>query len=268
MFKRVLSLERKRSERSRQRFVLMLLHAGSLLRDDQGEAILGAITKAVFRAIRETDLPGWYEKDKVLGVICTEIGSGGMDSVLSALHLRVLTALRNDLSLEQMNAIHISFHVYPEDLDLENGRRSADISLYPDLKPLDKTTKGLAWDQESDRHFGQCLRDPAVVTGLSRDRGHDQANVQRANSLQAAKTGAVWNSFYVSEIPIDVLPERSEDSSGLRPAAYFREGEPGRSGQLGRNLQNKGRSSRDKGREISPKNQPGRASPILQCASR
>ncbi len=141
MFKRVLSLERKRSERSRQRFVLMLLHAGNLLAIDREEASLGAITKALFRAIRETDLPGWYEQDKVLGVICTEIGSGGMDSVLSALHLRVLTALRSDLSLEEMNEIHISLHVYPEDLDLENGRRSADTRLYPDLKPIDKTQK-------------------------------------------------------------------------------------------------------------------------------
>lgn len=76
MFKRVLSLERKRSERSRQRFVLMLLHTGNLLQTERGEESLGGITKAIFQSIRETDLPGWYQKDQVLGVICTEIGSG------------------------------------------------------------------------------------------------------------------------------------------------------------------------------------------------
>ena len=141
MFKRVLSLERKRSERSRQRFVLMLLRTGNLLQAEHGEAILGEITKALFQSIRETDLPGWYQKDQVLGVICTEIGSGSMASILSALHLRVFSALRNDLNLEQMNEIHISLHVYPEDLDLENGDRSADTSLYPDLKPGDKSIK-------------------------------------------------------------------------------------------------------------------------------
>lgn len=134
MFRRVLSLERKRSERSRQRFVLMLLHTGDLLQAEQGEAILGAITKGLFKSIRETDIPGWHQKDRVLGVICTEIGSGSMASILAALHARVFSALRNDPDLVQMNEIHISFHVYPDDLDLENGGRSADINLYPDLK--------------------------------------------------------------------------------------------------------------------------------------
>ncbi len=140
IFRKLLSLERKRSERSRQRFVLMLLHAGNLLQAEPGEAMLGTMTKALCMSIRETDLPGWYKKDRVLGVICTEIGSGSMACVLSALHSRVFSALQNDLSLEQMKDFHISFHVYPEDLDLGSGSGSADISLYPDLRPSDKTT--------------------------------------------------------------------------------------------------------------------------------
>ena len=141
MFRRVLSLERKRSERSRQRFVLMLLHTGNLLQAEQGDAILGAITKGLSRSIRETDIPGWYQKDRVLGVICTEIGSGSMASVLNALQSRVFSALRTDPGLGQIDSIHISFHVYPDDLDLENGGRSADISLYPDLKSGEQSTK-------------------------------------------------------------------------------------------------------------------------------
>jgi exopolysaccharide biosynthesis polyprenyl glycosylphosphotransferase len=40
-----------------------------------------------------------------------------------------------------MNVIHISFHVFPDDLDLENGGRPADKSLYPDLRPLDTAAK-------------------------------------------------------------------------------------------------------------------------------
>src|ERR1017187_930686 len=140
-FGKLLSLERKRSERSRQRFVLMLVHAGKLLQGEQGGAMLSTMTKALYMSIRETDLAGWYKKDRVLGVICTEIGSGSMASILSALHSRVFSALRNDLKLEQLNEIHISFHVYPEDLNLENGGRSADTSLYPDLRPQDNATK-------------------------------------------------------------------------------------------------------------------------------
>jgi lipopolysaccharide/colanic/teichoic acid biosynthesis glycosyltransferase len=141
MFRRVLSLERKRSERSRQHFVLMLLHTGKLLQTEKGDAILAAIIKGLSQSIRETDIPGWYQTDRVLGVICTGIGSGSMASTLSALHSRVFSALRNEPDLKQMNEIHISFHVYPEDLDLENGGHSGDISLYTDLEPMDKSTK-------------------------------------------------------------------------------------------------------------------------------
>jgi lipopolysaccharide/colanic/teichoic acid biosynthesis glycosyltransferase len=142
MFRKVLSLERRRSERSRQRFVLMLLHTGQLLQGEGGEAILDSITRALSVSTRETDLHGWYKKDMVVGVICTEIGSGSMTSILSALHSRVCTALRNNLNLGQMNVIRVSFHVFPDDLDLENGSRPADVTLYPDLWPQDTGAKG------------------------------------------------------------------------------------------------------------------------------
>jgi exopolysaccharide biosynthesis polyprenyl glycosylphosphotransferase len=141
MFRKVLSLERKRSERSRQRFVLMLLHADQLLQGEGREAVLDSITRALSASTRETDLHGWYRKDTVVGVVCTEIGSGSITSILSALHSRVCTALRNNLNLEQMNIIHVSFHVFPDDLDLENGRHAADKHLYPDLSPQGTAAK-------------------------------------------------------------------------------------------------------------------------------
>jgi exopolysaccharide biosynthesis polyprenyl glycosylphosphotransferase len=119
----------------------MLLHAGQLLQGEGGEAVLDSITRALSVSTRETDLHGWYKKDMVVGVICTEIGSGSMTSILSALHSRVCTALRNNLNLERMNVIRVSFHVFPDDLDLENGGRPADVTLYPDLSPQDTAAK-------------------------------------------------------------------------------------------------------------------------------
>jgi exopolysaccharide biosynthesis polyprenyl glycosylphosphotransferase len=141
MFRKVLSLERKRSERSRQRFVLMLLHGDQILQGEGREAVLESITRALSASTRETDLHGWYRTGTVVGVICTEIGSGSMTSILSALHSRVCTALRNNLNLEQMNIIHVSFHVFPDDLDLQNGGRAADKNLYPDFSPQGPAAK-------------------------------------------------------------------------------------------------------------------------------
>jgi exopolysaccharide biosynthesis polyprenyl glycosylphosphotransferase len=141
LFRKVLSLERKRSERSRHRFVLMLVHASKLFQGEQGKTVLEGITRALATSKRETDLHGWYHSGLVIGVICTEIGSTEMTSRLAALHARVSSAMRHNLDLEHMNEIHISFHVFPDDFDNQNGGRSADIRLYPDLMPHDNASK-------------------------------------------------------------------------------------------------------------------------------
>jgi exopolysaccharide biosynthesis polyprenyl glycosylphosphotransferase len=141
LFRKVLSLERKRSERSRQRFVLMLVHAGELLQAERGETVLGGIIRALSTSTRETDLHGWYHDGLVVGVICTEIGSADITSILSALHSKVCAALRSNLDLEQMNVIQISFHVFPDDLNLQSGGRPADTRLYPDMQPQDNAAK-------------------------------------------------------------------------------------------------------------------------------
>jgi exopolysaccharide biosynthesis polyprenyl glycosylphosphotransferase len=141
LFRKVLSLERKRSERSHQRFVLMLVHTGKLLQAERGETILGGIIRALSTSTRQTDLHGWYDNGLVIGVICTEIGSADITSILSALHSKVCSALRNNLDLEQMNVLQISFHVFPDDLNLPRGGRPADTKLYPDLQPQDNATK-------------------------------------------------------------------------------------------------------------------------------
>jgi exopolysaccharide biosynthesis polyprenyl glycosylphosphotransferase len=141
LFCRVLSLERKRSERSRQRFVLMLVHAGELFHAERGDAVLGGVVRALSVSTRETDLHGWYHNGSVVGVICTEIGTADISSILSALHCKLCAALRSHLDLEQMNAIQVSFHVFPDDLNLQGGSRPVDARLYPDLQPQDNAAK-------------------------------------------------------------------------------------------------------------------------------
>ena len=126
MFEKFLSLERKSSERSRQRFVLMLVDVGKLIQSEGGEGLLMAITRAVHVAIRETDLPGWYKQGRVLGVICTEIGAGKIRSILDALRSRASAALGSNLSEGQLKKIDISCHVYPEDKDHGNEGGPAD----------------------------------------------------------------------------------------------------------------------------------------------
>src|SRR5690349_13836406 len=74
LFLEMLCIERKRTERSGRKFVLMLLDPGALLQ--AGEAITEKLMKVVAHSTRETDLRGWYENRAILGVIFTEVGTG------------------------------------------------------------------------------------------------------------------------------------------------------------------------------------------------
>jgi lipopolysaccharide/colanic/teichoic acid biosynthesis glycosyltransferase len=139
-FTNLLSLERKRSERSRKQFVLMLVDAGELLRTDRREVALEQMTAALSLSTRETDIRGWYREDSVVGVILTEFGSADMCSALNAIFCKVNSALRANLGTGQMNEIHISFHVFPDDLGTESGG-PADFSLYPDFLQEDEVKK-------------------------------------------------------------------------------------------------------------------------------
>jgi len=140
LFTKLLSLERKRSERSRKRFVLMLVDAGELLRTDRREVALEQMTAAISLSIRETDIRGWYREDSVVGVILTEFGAADMRSALDTVFCKVNSALRGNLGTGEMNEIHISFHVFPDDLGTQ-GDGSTDFSLYPDFLQEGETKK-------------------------------------------------------------------------------------------------------------------------------
>src|SRR2546422_6240364 len=80
-FTRTLCLERKRSERSRKPFLLMLIDADTLFRTADKDEILKKLLSALHSSTRETDVRGWYKNDSVLGTIFTEISAGERNSV-------------------------------------------------------------------------------------------------------------------------------------------------------------------------------------------
>ena len=141
-FQRMISLERKRTERSRKPFVLMLLDMGNCLPSDKNGKVLGKVLSALSLATRETDVTGWYENDSIVGVMFTEINIDDRGSILSTMMARVSETLRSNLSLEQFGQISISFHLFPEDWDHEIPQRPSNTTLYPDLARRDESRKG------------------------------------------------------------------------------------------------------------------------------
>jgi len=135
VFVKMLSRERKRTERSRRRFVLMLLESANLLQAGNDPKSFQNVLRALSKSTRETDMIGWYEEHSVIGVIFTEIGDAESRSVARALLSKVPNALSSTLSIEQINEISLSFHVFPEESKGQGSGGPTDHALYPELLP-------------------------------------------------------------------------------------------------------------------------------------
>jgi lipopolysaccharide/colanic/teichoic acid biosynthesis glycosyltransferase len=140
-FHRMISLERKRTERSRKPFLLMLLDMGNGLRSDNNNKALDKILLALSLSTRETDVTGWYKGNSVVGVMFTEFGAEDRNTILSTMMTRVSETLRNNLSSQQFGLISISFHLFPEEWNHDIPQRPSNPTLYPDLARRDSAKK-------------------------------------------------------------------------------------------------------------------------------
>jgi lipopolysaccharide/colanic/teichoic acid biosynthesis glycosyltransferase len=140
-FHRMISLERKRTERSRKPFLLMLLDMGNGLRSDRNNKALDKILSALSLSTRETDVTGWYQSNSVVGVMFTEFGAEDRNTILSTMMTRVSETLRNNLSSQQFGLISISFHLFPEEWNHDIPQRPSNPTLYPDLARRDSAKK-------------------------------------------------------------------------------------------------------------------------------
>ncbi len=140
-FRRTIALERKRSERSRKPFMLLLLDMGDHPLSEKNGRILGKILSALLLTTRDTDVAGWYTNDSVVGVMFIEIATGDGSAIVAPIIARVTETLRSNLTLEQFNRLSLSFHVFPEDWDHEDQQRSSNPTLYPDLSQREDARK-------------------------------------------------------------------------------------------------------------------------------
>jgi lipopolysaccharide/colanic/teichoic acid biosynthesis glycosyltransferase len=140
-FHRMISLERKRTERSRKPFLLMLLDMGNGLRSENNNKALDKILSALSLSTRETDVTGWYQNNSVVGVMFTEFGAEDRNTILSTMMTRVSETLRTNLSSQQFNLISISFHLFPEEWNHDIPQRPSNPTLYPDLVRRDSGKK-------------------------------------------------------------------------------------------------------------------------------
>ena len=142
-FLRMISIERKRTERSRKPFLLMLLDAGIHRDSEKNGKSLASIVPVLLSSTRETDVIGWYKDRATVGAIFTELLVDDKDSILSTILTRVSTMLRGSLTFEQFNQVGISFHFFPDDWDHDMSGRPSNPALYPDLSNRDNGRRSL-----------------------------------------------------------------------------------------------------------------------------
>jgi len=139
-FRRMLSRERKRSERSRKHLVLMLID-GKGVKSKKTDALLEQIAVVLGAAIRETDIAGWFETNAVFGVIFTEFGEAEVTTAVKIIESKITAQLQGAFRANQLSSFQISFYAFPDGWDGNGHTRAVDEELYPDLFEVEQKKK-------------------------------------------------------------------------------------------------------------------------------
>jgi len=128
-FLRRIAQEHRRAERSRQRFVLVLIQGFAAL-----PAETAAITAPIASAIREIDTWGWYESQATLGILFTELGGADSENARETIVDKIQLALPRAGDAE---TLAVSAYILPRDFDQKAafGEALERICDYPE-EPL------------------------------------------------------------------------------------------------------------------------------------
>lgn len=133
-FRKALYLERRRAERSRKLFLLVLLghaHEGQAA-DAQFTQGIKKVLATLAASVRETDFWGWYEENATAGIIFTEFNGTAKSVILGTVSEKLYQALRAALPEERLRQVRMSFHFFPEESSQGDGLLSQEM-FYPDF---------------------------------------------------------------------------------------------------------------------------------------
>ena len=133
-----LRIERRRTERSGRAFALVLVSSDGF---DQAQraAIAESSAEALSLCVRETDVLGWYEERRVLGLLMMDIGETP-ESSIEVIVEKIYKKLSQTFNAETYCRLGLVVRVYPED-----GQEKV---FYPDLT---KSKDATPWDSSMKR---------------------------------------------------------------------------------------------------------------------
>src|SRR3989304_8631846 len=137
-FTEMLSYERKRTERSKRPFLLMLLNIEGFSQVDRKNGVIRKVVSALFASTREIDIKGWYKNDSIIGILFTELN--GIENV--SLNDKIHKCLYNVLGMEGVNKMEITLYRFPEENGDQGPDNEPDSTLYPDIGKRESSQKG------------------------------------------------------------------------------------------------------------------------------
>jgi lipopolysaccharide/colanic/teichoic acid biosynthesis glycosyltransferase len=128
LFHRLLTLERKRSDRTSEPFLLVLIHCEALIRRG-AERSIGDIGMALAATVRVTDVTGWHRNRSTIGLIFTSFNGARETEIIAAISGKIHKILRENLHASEVGLAEVSYHFYPQ--DGESGRVGSNGSPPP-----------------------------------------------------------------------------------------------------------------------------------------
>jgi lipopolysaccharide/colanic/teichoic acid biosynthesis glycosyltransferase len=156
LFLEMLRLERRRTERSGKPFMLVLIDGSDVSREMRMDLFQRVATK-VSGCTRETDVLGWYERGKKLGLLMTEIGYADTNDLDVIAH-KITDAVEQALTPESQSRLKLVFRVYPDSVSDAGGDSSGkpDAVLYPDLSKSQNHRRSMVLKRALDVLGSSC----------------------------------------------------------------------------------------------------------------
>jgi lipopolysaccharide/colanic/teichoic acid biosynthesis glycosyltransferase len=140
-FAQMLRVERRRTERSGNPFMLVLVTGWDCQSEDCAR-LVDAMATAVVSCTRETDTLGWYKEYESIGLLLTEVGEAD-DRTVAIIMQKISDALLNAVGSEEFSRLKLRIRLYPQKKGEEIGGEMQD-AIYPDLS---KRAPGQRWDR-------------------------------------------------------------------------------------------------------------------------
>jgi lipopolysaccharide/colanic/teichoic acid biosynthesis glycosyltransferase len=154
-FREMLATERKRTERSQNPILLVMMNIERVLDLVPRRTIVKNLSSVLTGSAREIDIKGWHSHNRIIGIIYTEIHKSGRVPILKKVHDNLGIAFGKEIA----DIVEVTFAVFPvEPGEAESGGTlSVDTRFYPS-----------PFNSSSDRRVAVVLKraEDIVVSGL------------------------------------------------------------------------------------------------------